>query len=85
MSYLCITMNLKLITTVTAATLMGCGSASAQQRDTRPNIIVFLVDDMGWQDTSLQFWTKKTRYNEMYETHNMEHTPARSARRQGAA
>ena len=65
-------MNLKLITTITAATLAGYGSASAQQRDARPNIIVFLVDDMGWQDTSLPFWDKKTRYNEMYETPNME-------------
>lgn len=23
----------------------------------KPNIIVFLVDNMGWQDTSLPFWT----------------------------
>ena len=40
--------------------------------DTRPNIIFFLVDDMGWQDTSLPFWTEKTMYNERYETPNME-------------
>lgn len=38
----------------------------------RPNIILFMVDDMGWQDTSLPFWTRKTRYNEAYETPNME-------------
>ena len=63
--------NLKQITALTAATLMGCGTACAQQ-EKRPNIIVFLVDDMGWQDTSLPFWDKKTRYNEMYETPNME-------------
>lgn len=37
-----------------------------------PNIIVFLVDDLGWEDTSLPFWTQKTRYNDMYETPNME-------------
>ena len=30
--------------------------------DPRPNIIFFLVDDMGWQDTSLPFWTEKTMY-----------------------
>lgn len=38
----------------------------------RPNIILFMVDDMGWQDTSLPFWTQKTHYNETYETPNME-------------
>ena len=40
--------------------------------DNRPNIILFLVDDMGWQDTSLPFWTQRTMYNERYETPNME-------------
>ena len=44
---------------------------SAQQHS-RPNIIVFIVDDMGWQDTSLPFWNQRTRYNEMYDTPNME-------------
>lgn len=39
--------------------------------DNRPNIILFLVDDMGWQDTSLPFWTQRTMYNERYETPNM--------------
>ena len=40
--------------------------------DTRPNIILFLVDDMGWQDTSVPFWTERTFYNDRYETPNME-------------
>lgn len=38
----------------------------------RPNIILFLVDDMGWQDTSLPFWKEKTYNNTIYETPNME-------------
>ncbi|MDL2222826.1 sulfatase [Bacteroidales bacterium OttesenSCG-928-M11] len=44
----------------------------ASPEEDRPNIILFLVDDMGWQDTSLPFWTEKTSYNEIYETPNME-------------
>ena len=38
----------------------------------RPNIVLFLVDDMGWQDTSLPFWTQRTHYNDTYHTPNME-------------
>lgn len=38
----------------------------------RPNIILFLVDDMGWQDTSEPFWVNKTPLNEKYHTPNME-------------
>lgn len=37
-----------------------------------PNIIVFLVDDMGWQDTSVPFWTSETALNRRYHTPNME-------------
>ena len=36
-----------------------------------PNIILFMVDDMGWQDTSVPFWTKTTPLNATYETPNM--------------
>jgi arylsulfatase A-like enzyme len=38
----------------------------------KPNIIMFLVDDMGWQDTSVPFWTTKTPFNERYHTPSME-------------
>ena len=40
--------------------------------EARPNIILFMVDDMGWQDTSVPFWTQRTPLNDKYETPNME-------------
>ena len=44
--------------------------------DTRPNIIVFLVDDMGWEDTSVPFYTEVTPLNKKYHTPNMERLAA---------
>ncbi len=38
----------------------------------QPNIILFLVDDMGWQDTSVLFHTERTIWNELYKTPNMQ-------------
>ena len=38
----------------------------------RPNIIVFLVDDLGWNDTSLPMSGEKTKYNQRYKTPNLE-------------
>lgn len=64
-------MNRKFLSALTVASVLGCGGAHAQQ-STRPNIIVFIVDDMGWQDTSLPFGDERTKYNDMYETPNME-------------
>lgn len=57
-------MNKKLIIPLALAPLAAPAlQAQSQQSDgrtdTRPNIILFMVDDMGWQDTSLPFWTQK--------------------------
>jgi arylsulfatase A-like enzyme len=38
----------------------------------RPNIILFLVDDLGWQDTSVPFHSEPTPFNRRYRTPNME-------------
>jgi len=42
----------------------------------KPHIILFLVDDMGWQDTSVPFWTEETDYNRQYRTPSMERLAA---------
>lgn len=38
----------------------------------QPNIIMFLVDDMGWQETSVAFYTEITELNKRYHTPNMD-------------
>jgi len=42
-----------------------------------PNIVLFLVDDMGWQDTSVPFHTTLTPLNARFRTPNMERLAAR--------
>ena len=64
-------MNKKLIAVIATTPFIGSECLYAQQNNL-PNIIVFIVDDMGWQDTSVPFWNQKTKYNKMYETPNME-------------
>lgn len=41
--------------------------ASAQQK----NILIFLVDDLGWQDVSLPFADSITHWNQLYRTPNL--------------
>ena len=71
---------MKPIALITAAfALLGLDAAMAASTDpAKPNIIFFLVDDMGWQDTSVPFWRdedgspKPTFLNKRYRTPNME-------------
>lgn len=51
-----------------ASLLMLSSPILAQQ----PNIVLFLVDDMGWQETSVPFWKERTPLNDKYHTPNME-------------
>lgn len=58
---------------IVAGSALTAGALSAQEAiDPRPNIILFMVDDMGWQDTSLPFAGERTPLNERYHTPNME-------------
>lgn len=38
-----------------ATNLQAQSNMQIERADKRPNIILFMVDDMGWQDTSLPF------------------------------
>ncbi|MFZ4627366.1 MAG: sulfatase [Blastocatellia bacterium] len=42
------------------------------ERAAPPNIVVFLVDDLGWQETSVPFHTEGTDLNRRYRTPAME-------------
>jgi arylsulfatase A-like enzyme len=46
----------------------------------QPNIVIFLVDDLGWQDTSVPFHTEVTTYNQRYNTPNWEQLAARGTK-----
>ncbi|MCJ8165713.1 sulfatase [Pontibacter sp. E15-1] len=46
--------------------------ALATQAQERPNMVVFMVDDMGWMDTSVPFAEKVYPLNQRYHTPNME-------------
>ena len=60
---------MKKICTRLMFSMMGVSPLMAQEK---PNIIFFLVDDMGWQETSVAFHTERTWLNNHYNTPNME-------------
>lgn len=70
-----------------AAWLLLAGALqAAEAKGARPNIVIFLVDDMGVMDTSVPFLTdaegrpKRYPLNDFYRTPNMERLAARGIR-----
>ncbi|WP_079642852.1 sulfatase [Sphingobacterium nematocida] len=51
---------------------IGMLLATSSFAQKKPNIIVFMVDDMGWQDTSYPFDSIASAFNKIYNTPNME-------------
>ncbi|MCK4564197.1 MAG: sulfatase [Verrucomicrobia bacterium] len=55
-----------------ASALLVLFSLPAAAKAKQPNILFFLVDDMGWQETSVPFHTERTKLNDIYRTPTME-------------
>jgi arylsulfatase A-like enzyme len=45
-----------------------------------PNIVFFITDDYGWQDSSEPFWTERSEFNDRYRTPNMERLAAQGVK-----
>ena len=52
--------------------LMACTQLGWAQQQDQPNIVVFFVDDLGWQDTSEPFYKEKTSINKRFHTPHIE-------------
>ena len=66
-------LNKALLSSAGLIPLVLAGSCGQREEQPRPNIIMFLVDDMGWQDTSVPFYNGDTTLlNRRYHTPNME-------------
>ena len=69
----------RLLAALWLAMLAATSSANAADQSGAlrpPNLVFFLVDDMGWQETSVPFHTEITDLNRRYRTPNMERLAA---------
>lgn len=62
---------------VCAAALSGTAAVFQAPTTRAPNIVVFLVDDLGWQDIQLPLYAETTAFNRRYRTPNLVRLAAR--------
>ncbi len=60
--------------------LFSAAGMTQASSSNKPNIILFFVDDMGWQDTSVPFYTQRTSQNQFFHTPNMERLSAKGVK-----
>lgn len=53
---------------------------AGRRAGSRPNIVLFMVDDLGWQDVSEPFHTERTPFNLRYRTPNVERLARRGVK-----
>lgn len=70
--YACAIPILILFTNLSVVDAQSRVMRKGDRQNNRPNIIIFLVDDMGWQETSVPFHRVSTKLNQRYHTPAME-------------
>jgi arylsulfatase A-like enzyme len=67
-------------TLVLAGSCLALANAQAPAVELRANVLLFVVDDLGWQDISLALHSERTPFNARYRTPNLERLAAQGMR-----
>jgi arylsulfatase A-like enzyme len=72
---------MKCYLTVVLAFFVACaGPITSERQHPLPNVVLFIVDDLGWQDTSVAFTYEPTAYNQWHSTPALEILASRGVR-----